>query len=210
MKPTRPIIIAGASGHADVVFDCVMDMKLEVVGFIDPNIAELNYKYNQPLYRDIREISNMDAYNYLIAIGDSSQRRRVYEAYCALSLTKDNFPFIIHPSASISAAATIMPAAIILRNTIIESGVVVSTGSLINNASVISHGVILGEFSSIGPSVTIAGNARVGSNASIGMGSNIIHNCKIGSGSIIGAGSTVIEDIPDETKAWGVPAKPMT
>jgi acetyltransferase-like isoleucine patch superfamily enzyme len=77
----------------------------------------------------------------------------------------------------------------------------------VNNGSIISHGVNLGEFSSVGPSVTIAGNTTIGKTTTIGMGSNVIQNRNIGSNVMIGTGSTVITDIPNDQIAYGVPAK---
>ena len=209
MKPKRPLIIAGASGQGDVLFDCATEMGLVVQAFIDPNVSLPREKNTRPVYRDIGEIENKKAYDYLIAIGNSTRRRFVFDKY-RLILPIDHFPFVIHPSTNISATATVEPASIILRNTIIEPNVKISTGSLVNNASIISHGVKLGEFSSVGPSATIAGGAVIGKNTTIGMGSNVIQNCKIGSNVVIGAGSTVIDNIPDGKIAHGVPAKLTT
>ena len=206
MKPKRPLIIAGASGQGEVLFDCAMEMGLVVEAFIDPKALNFRNKYSRPVYRKIDEIKNKKAYDYLIAIGDSTRRQFVFEKYRVI-LPIDNFPSMIHPTANISATATVEPASIILRNTIIEPNVMISTGSLVNNGSIISHGVQLGEFSSVGPSATIAGNAVIGKNTIVGMGSNVIQNCKIGSNVVIGAGSTVIGNIPDNTIAYGVPAK---
>ena len=69
------------------------------------------------------------------------------------------------------------------------------------------HDVCIGEFSNINPGVNLAGNIRIGNLSLIGIGSTIRDNINIGSRVVIGAGSVVITDIPDDSIAYGVPAK---
>lgn len=57
--------------------------------------------------------------------------------------------------------------------------------------------------------VTSNGPVKICSNVWIGEMVNILPGVTIGKGSIIGAGSVVTQDIPDETIAVGIPAKPI-
>lgn len=53
------------------------------------------------------------------------------------------------------------------------------------------------------------GKIHIKKNAKIGAGTTILPGVTIGENSIIGAHSLVKNDIPDNTTAWGVPAKVM-
>ena len=55
--------------------------------------------------------------------------------------------------------------------------------------------------------VNLAGNVNIGPKSWIGIGSCVIENIKIGREVIVGAGSTVVNDLPDNVKAYGCPAR---
>ena len=56
-------------------------------------------------------------------------------------------------------------------------------------------------------SVTISGGATIGDCTHIGTGATVIQGMHIGSNVLIGAGAVVVKDIPDNCKAYGVPAR---
>ena len=70
--------------------------------------------------------------------------------------------------------------------------------------------VIIGENVTLGHGV-IAHSCKIGSNTLIGIGSILLDSVEIGQNCIIGANSLVTErtKIPDNTVAWGSPAKPV-
>lgn len=53
----------------------------------------------------------------------------------------------------------------------------------------------------------LSGCVTVGNGTHIGTGSSIIQGISIGKNVLIGAGSVVVNDIEDNSKAYGVPAK---
>lgn len=77
----------------------------------------------------------------------------------------------------------------------------------INRNCSVGHHTHVGEYSTVNPGVNIAGNCRIGKGVTIGMGANILDGVSIGDGTIIGAGSLVVKNIPENVKAFGVPAK---
>ena len=59
----------------------------------------------------------------------------------------------------------------------------------------------------IAPGVTISGGVTIDDCTHIGTGATVIQGVHIGSHVLIGAGAVVVKDIPDNCKAYGVPAR---
>ncbi len=59
------------------------------------------------------------------------------------------------------------------------------------------------------PDLQVFGPIVIDDNSVIGQGVKLFPNIHIGQNTIIGAGSTVISDIPSDTIALGIPARPM-
>ena len=70
--------------------------------------------------------------------------------------------------------------------------------------------VIIGDNVTVGHAAIIHG-CEIGDNTLIGMGAIVMNGAKVGKNCIIGAGALVTEDtvIPDNTVAFGQPAKPQ-
>ena len=67
--------------------------------------------------------------------------------------------------------------------------------------------VVIGDFCNINPGTHLAGKITIGDYTLIGIGASIKEEITIGSNAIIGAGSVVINDVPNDTTVYGVPAK---
>jgi UDP-3-O-[3-hydroxymyristoyl] glucosamine N-acyltransferase len=79
--------------------------------------------------------------------------------------------------------------------------------SIVNTGSIVEHDSVIGDFASLGPGATLAGNVRVGDVTMIGMGASVLEKLSIGSMVTVGANSLVTRDIPENTLGYGVPFK---
>ena len=87
------------------------------------------------------------------------------------------------------------------------SNTVIGKNTYLDNQVHIAHNVKIGENCIIAGQVGFAGSSTLGNNVMIGGQAGISGHLKIGNNVQIGGGSGVINDIPDNTKVMGYPAK---
>tara|TARA_B100002019_G_C21236467_1_gene583045 strand:+ start:293 stop:1273 length:981 start_codon:yes stop_codon:yes gene_type:complete len=87
------------------------------------------------------------------------------------------------------------------------SNTVIGKNTYLDNQIHIAHNVKIGKNSIIAGQVGIAGSTVIGDNVRIGGQAGISGHLKIGNNVEIGGGSGVINDIPDNSKVMGYPAK---
>jgi len=139
---------------------------------------------------------------WLIAIGNNYDRKRI-----ANKLAGHEFGIIIADNANCDLNINPGEGTQILQSATVQVGTKIGKHCIINTAASIDHDCILSDFSFIGPNVTLCGGVEIGECSFIGAGSVILPYIKIGKNCMIGAGSVVTKDIPNNTTAYGNPAK---
>ena len=173
----------GASGHAKVIIDIIRAQGGIVEGLVDdnPNLKELG---GISVLHDSVGLSP-----FIISIGNCKIRKMIAERLDC------EFTTAIHPSAIISPTATI------------GEGTVIMQGAIIQTKASVDHECVIGDYVHIAPGCTISGDVYVGEGTWIGVGTTIIQGIRIGKNCFIGAGSVIVKNIPDNSKAYGVPCK---
>ena len=87
------------------------------------------------------------------------------------------------------------------------SNTIIGKNTYLDNQIHIAHNVKIGENCIIAGQVGFAGSSTLGNHVMIGGQAGISGHLKIGNNVQIGGGSGVINDIPDNTKVMGYPAK---
>ncbi|WP_289644964.1 acetyltransferase [Maribacter aestuarii] len=204
------IIIIGASGHGNVVLDCIeKEGKYRVVGFVD-SIKKKGLSHNgYPVLGTEYDLPYIiSAYNVqggIIAIGDNWSRKLVEDRISAI-LPDFNYIKAIHPNAIIGKRCTIGEGAVVLAGAVVNSGSVVGKFCILNTNSSLDHDSIIGDYSSLAPRVTTGGNLILGCFSAICLGASIIENVEIGEHTVVGAGALVLSHIPSMVMAFGTPA----
>lgn len=190
------IVIIGAGGHSKVVMDTLENMGHNILGFYDDNkphslgtIANLKYDPNV---------------KYFCAIGSNDMRKKIVEQ---LNLPTSAWIRAIHPSAVVSKSATIGYGTLVCAGAVIQPDTIIGNHTIINTNASVDHDCYVGNFTHIAPRAVLCGTVTIGSNTFICAGCTIINEIKIGSNVLLGANSLSIRDIPDDVKAYGLPAR---
>jgi len=205
----KKIYILGAGAMAREVFSIYKDLgKSDMIfGFIEENCRRKGVKiYGKPIY-DSSIIGDLaiDETLLICAIGSPKRKRWVNE----LENRGFNFDTVIHPTASIGLSVNIGTGCIICQNVVLTCDIEIGKHTIVNVGSTISHDCRIGNFVTISPGVNIGGRVIIEEECFIGIGAKIKNDVKIGKGCFIGAGAVVVDDIPKNTLAIGVPAKPI-
>jgi sugar O-acyltransferase (sialic acid O-acetyltransferase NeuD family) len=200
------LVVIGAGGHGLVVAEAALAAGFEVQGFLDDDRALLGRQFlGLSVLGPVDTAHHMDA-GYVVAIGDNRRRKRVVDE---LGLPIERYVAVIHPRATVSLYAEVLPGAMILAGAIVGPQAVVGHHSIVNHVSSIDHHVVVGSFAHMAPGCHTGGSVRVGEGAFLGIGAAIIPDVTIGSWAVVGAGSVVLHDVLESTVVVGVPAREL-
>lgn len=192
--------IIGASGHAKVVIDILLEREIPVDGIWDDNI-ELRSLKGFPIKGNFSEFLKSSANSVIIAIGNNSVRKKLAEK---LQFTD---AMAIHPKSVVSKSSHVGIGTVIMANATVNADTRIGIHGIINTNSSVDHDCEIDDYVHISPHVGLAGNVSVGEGTHIGIGASIIQGIKIGKWATIGAGAVVIRDVPDYAIVVGNPGK---
>ena len=175
--------------------------------FIDDAHSNDRFKGIRRLNHDefIAEYSSSIA-EISISLGEPELKVKLYEK---MSGEGYRFANLIHPSAIISASASIGNGLIIKPHALISCDAVVGNNVSLEENGIIGHGSVVEDHCQISANVVVAGGCHIGRATYIGLSVPIKQGVTIGANSVIGMGSVVLRDIPDNVIAMGNPARPM-
>lgn len=198
------IVIVGAGGFGREVFALIDKDIFEVAGFID-NVNDT--RLPAPVLGDdsiIPYLKSRQISHVCIAIGNMQVRRKLFDIVRKAGLL---LPSVIHKSATVLTSIPTGKGIIAYPGVIVMNDCSIGEGVLLNSGVTLGHDVSIGDFSNINPGAHVAGHVKIGQNTMIGIGASIRENINIGNRVIAGAGSVIINNVPDDTIVYGVPAK---
>jgi sugar O-acyltransferase (sialic acid O-acetyltransferase NeuD family) len=202
---TKGNLIIGAGGHGKVIADIMQRQGMNILGFLDDNVAIIGQQIlNLPVLDTIAMWRNFAPDGLVMGIGDNSMRytlvRQIEQDIAA------HWIIPIHPTATIAASVQIGDGTVIMAGVIINPDTILGKHTIINTAATVDHDCVVGDFVHIAPGTHLAGDVHVGNGSLLGIGCSVIPGCKIGENVIVGAGAVVIGDIPSGVVAKGIPA----
>ena len=191
------IYLYGASGHGKVIKEIIEACGQKVGAFVDDNPA-VNSLCGIKVLHGETTLSPM-----IVSIGANHIRKKVVQKL------HTSFGSAIHPSAVVSPSAKIGEGTVVMAGAVINADAVIGKHCIINTGASVDHECVIGDFCHIAPHATLCGQVHVGEGSLIGVGACVIPCINIGSWCIIGAGAAVTNNIKDNMKVVGVPARPL-
>lgn len=193
------INLFGASGHAKVVID-IINAQGDDIGCLYDENPHCDLIQGHPVYRADRTSVHGPL---IVSIGTCTSRKAIVTGYPGLQ-----YATAIHPHSIISSSARLGEGTVVMPGAIINADVTVGRHCIINTKASVDHDCRLDDYVHIAPGATLSGNVEVGECSWIGVGACVKQGIKIGRNCMIGAGAVVVTDIPDNTTAYGNPARP--
>jgi UDP-perosamine 4-acetyltransferase len=212
MAETLRCVILGGGGHARVIIDC-----LRAAGSVAPaaildddetlwggTVMDVPVLGGDALI-DEAEARGITLFAVGIGnLGDAGPRRRLFE----FGLSRGLAPAVArHPSAIVSAAATIGPGCQLLAGAIVNAGARLGANVIVNTGTIVEHDCEIGDHAHIATGAALAGTVAVGAGALIGVGAAVKNNIEIGADAIVGAGAAVVDHVAPGATVAGNPAR---
>lgn len=204
----KSIIMIGYSGHGYVVAEAAVASKMNLKYYSEQKKVNSNpYNLEYIGYENDPQFNGWESdLDFILAIGDNNIRHQIAKN---IIFKKGNMLNVIHPSASISSTTKIGIGNFIARNVAINPLAIIEDFCILNTGCIIEHECIIKTASHIAPGAVLAGNVTVGERTFVGANSVVKQGVTIGNDVIIGAGSVVVNDVPDNTKIVGNPARKL-
>lgn len=183
----------------------------EIVGMLDSKL-EVGSEYSGVfvLGNDnfLPELYSKGIKDACIAVGSvrgNSKRKILYKKVKQIGFSA---PYLIHPKAILSKNNTKISEGVqIMAGAIVQTGCSIGENTIVNTGAIVEHDCIVGNHVHICPGAVLSGGCFINDGAFVGAGATIIQGVKIGSNAVVAAGAVLINDVPDNAKVKGVPAK---
>ena len=200
----KKIILVGYSGHGLVVADTALENNLNLIGYTEKSVNEVNpFKLEYLGDESSLDFKGWDLdVAFILGIGDNILREKIYK-----HILKNGKKVIslINSTSFISSFASIGEGVFINRNVTINAFATIGNNVILNSGCIIEHECKINENVHVAPGVVLAGNVIVGAGTFIGANAVVKQGVTIGKNVIVGAGTVVINDIPNGKKIVGNP-----
>ena len=209
----KKIIVIGSGGHAKVVIDIIREMKdCEIVGITSNSIKVDSLFYG---YTVLGEDNILNKYvndkSILTAMGlggyrDNNHREEVFNYVKSLGF---NFINVIHPSAIISKTVKMGEGNVFFPGVVVNTDVELGNNIIVATGSTIDHETVVNDHVLISAGVTVGAYSVLEKGVLLALGSKVISGITVGSYSLVAAGAVVVNNIGQNQRVFGLPAKPV-
>jgi sugar O-acyltransferase (sialic acid O-acetyltransferase NeuD family) len=214
MESAKRVVILGSSGTSLDILDTLRAVneatgqeKYRCIGLLDDNPSlKGSMRNGVEVLGPMSLAGTLDCF----VINGVGSTRSFFHKEAITSRTgcpPERFLTVVHPTASVSATATLGVGTAVLQNAVVCSNARVGSHVVVLPCAVISHDDVIGDYTCIATGVCISGGAHVGKCCYLGCNSAIIENAQVGDYCLVGMGSVVTRDVEENSVVVGNPAK---
>jgi sugar O-acyltransferase (sialic acid O-acetyltransferase NeuD family) len=207
----EPVILIGSGGHALIVADIIEQMDcFEIIGIISSS-NEKHPFLNYPILGndDCLEIYfNKGIKKAALGIGGYTSNELRASVFHKLKGMGFSIATAIHPKSTIAKGVAIGEGSCIFAGVVLNPAVSIGKNSIIATSSSIDHETKIGNHVLVSAGATIGANVIIDDGVLCALGTKIISGIHISKNSLIAAGAVVVNHLPENSKVFGVPAKP--
>lgn len=203
------IIIVGAGGCGREVANWIEDINevkktWNILGFLDDNLEAFNNFPNKyPIIGKIKDHQPRKDVQYAMGIANPSVKKVIGPAMVERGA---KFASIIHPSTHIYTEYELGVGLVTYPNSKIATGCRI--GDFVTlQSTILGHDSQLEDYVTVSSSCGITGGTKLHKGCFIGDHACIAVGLEVGANAYVGIGSVVIRDIPENTRAFGNPAR---
>jgi len=207
----RKLLLLGGGGHCKSIIDSLADCNdYAGIGIVDKSGSDHSSILGIPVVGFDEDLEKLkmegytDAFVSLGSIGNTSGRRRLFELIVSFGF---EIPNIIDNTAIVSRNSTLGKGLFIGKHAVLNAGSTLEDGVIINSSATIEHDCIIGAFAHVSPGVVLCGNVTIGADTHVGAGCIIRQQVNVGNNVMVGMGSVVINNIAENTMAFGSPCR---
>lgn len=197
----KKIVIFGAGQQGRICKRLATVTGYKVIAFIDDYEGKTE---GIPVYRRVELIPHFEKYKYIVAVGDIKVRKKFIQVINKYRLKCVN---LIDPTADIEKGAIIGTGNFIYKFASIYESATIGDHNIINCKAVVAADAVVSNNCNICMGANLCGDVHVGENTYVGYQATVVSGNNVGKNSYVEAGSVVKNNIPDNTKVEGIPAK---
>lgn len=211
IKPTMPLYMLGAGGHAKVLLALIEALGSSIKGVFDPVLFRqgISHWHGLSVLGDDEVLKGMQGERKALinGIGQTvadQTRRGVYKKMLDSGFV---FPPLVHPASWVAKDASLSDGVQVMAGAVIQPDCQIGENSIVNTCASIDHDSRIGAHVHIAPGATLCGGVRVGDGAFVAAGATIIQDIQVGEGAVVGAGVTLVRDLPGGQIVLGAKAR---
>lgn len=219
MRAPVRIIVLGAGGNSLGILDALEacngagagGARYEIVGLLDDIPANLGRRVlGHPVLGPIAEAGKFSECQFVNGISSLESFRRIPAIVQRTGMPIARFETVVHPRATVAAAARLGRGSVILAGSAIAPEAQVGDHVIVLQNTSVNHHSRVGDHATLSAGITVLGYVDIGANAFVGGGSTVAPRVRIGESSVVGAGSVVIRDVPPGRVVAGNPARELS
>jgi sugar O-acyltransferase (sialic acid O-acetyltransferase NeuD family) len=210
----RDLVIIGTGGTSVDILDTVLAAhaagkpEFRPVAFIDDTPSLIGTTlHGIPVCGPLEKAREFKDCWFINGIGSTRNFWRRSQLIARLGVPPDRFATVVHPTASVSAMATLGAGTAIFQHVTVTANAKVGDHVVVLPNSVVSHDCRVGDFTCIAGGVCLSGGVIVEESSYLGSNCTVNSNVTIGRGSLIGMGTVVLSNIPENSVYVGNPAR---